>query len=103
MPEYRLAIPPRVADRIGKFPPDLKRRVREAMRAIAGDPAQGEPLKRDLSGYIKYRVRRFRIVYEVDRAARTVRIMAVGHRRVVYEELAEGLRGRAAEHSGNRL
>lgn len=97
MPEYRLAIAPRLAERIRRLPPDVKRRVREAMRAIAADPTSGEPLRQDLSAYTKYRVRRFRIVYEVDRAARTVRIMAVGHRRVVYEDLAEGLRERSSE------
>jgi mRNA interferase RelE/StbE len=39
----------------------------------------------------KYRVRRFRIAYAIDRNARVICIMAVGHRRQVYEELAARL------------
>ena len=95
MPVYRVAIAPRVAERIRSLPPDVKRGIREALHAIAREPAQGERLRQQLSDYRKYRVRRFRIVYEVDRATRTIRIMAVGHRRAVYEELAARLRARS--------
>ena len=89
MAAYRPLIPPAVADRIRHLPPDLKRSIREAIRAIGADPGRGESLERELSGYRKYRVRRFRIVYEVDRAARTVRILAVGPRQTIYEEVAK--------------
>jgi len=52
----------------------------------------GEPLLRELAGLWKYKVRRFRIVYEIDRKKRLIKIFAIGHRREVYEELAEQLR-----------
>lgn len=52
----------------------------------------GRSLLRELTGMLKYRVRRFRIVYSVDRRARVVRLMAVGHRRNIFEDLAETLR-----------
>jgi mRNA interferase RelE/StbE len=39
-----------------------------------------------------YRVRRFRIVYAIDRKTRVIRLMVVGHRRHVYEELSARLR-----------
>jgi len=90
---YRLRILPAAAERIRHLPPDLKRGIREAVRAIAADPVRGEPLKRELSGYLKYRVRRFRIVYQVDRTARIVRILAIGRRSTIYEEVAERIRG----------
>ena len=95
MPAYRLVILPHVAGRIRHLPPDLKRGVREAIRAIGLDPGRGEPLKRELSHYIKYRVRRFCIVYSVDRDAKTISVMAVGHRRTIYEEVAAAVRPRS--------
>jgi len=91
---YRPIIPPHVAERIRHLPPDVKRGIREALRAIGLDPGRGEPLKRELRDYMKYRVRRFRIVYRVDRRAKTVAIMAVGHRRSVYEDVAAAVRPR---------
>ncbi len=72
--------------------PDLKALIKSAIRAIAAKPESGEPLKRELDGLQKYRVRRFRIVYAVDQKRRIIRLMAVGHRQSVYEELTERIR-----------
>lgn len=89
---FRPDIPPHVAEVIRSLLPDLKQFIKSAIRAIATDPESGEPLKRELDWLRKYRVRRFRIVYAVDQKARVIRVMAVGHRRHVYEELTERFR-----------
>jgi mRNA interferase RelE/StbE len=80
-------IPPHVAAVIRRLPPDVKLSVKQAIRALAENPGIGTPLIGDLAGFWKYRVRRFRIVYEVDRSRRALRIIAVGHRTVIYDEL----------------
>jgi mRNA interferase RelE/StbE len=89
---YRPEVPPRVAEVIRTLHPDLKRSIKSAVRAISADPECGEPLLRELDGLWKFRVRRFQIVYAIDRKARTIRLMAVGHRQSVYEELTARLR-----------
>jgi mRNA interferase RelE/StbE len=94
-----LDIPPAVADVIRRLSPDLKRGVRAALGALIIDPTQGVPLVRDLEGMWRYRVRRYRIVYEVDSAARVLRLIAVGHRSQIYEELAVRLRERSGPPS----
>ena len=92
MAGFRPDIPPHVAEIIRHLPPEVKRGIKTAIRALSDDPAAGEPLQRELEGLRKYRVRRFRIVYALDRPRRIIRIVAVGHRRIVYEELAELVR-----------
>ncbi len=82
-------IPPHVAGVIRRLPPDVKRSVKQAIRALAQKPQIGAPLIGDLAGLWKYRVRRFRIVYQVDRARRALLIVAVGHRTVIYDELSQ--------------
>ena len=94
MTGYRPDIPPRVADVIRSLPPEVKRGVKAAIRSLSDNPNAGEPLQRELDGLWKYRVRRFRIIYAIDRQRRVLRIMAVGHRRAVYEELADLVRRR---------
>lgn len=59
------------------------------MRVLSGKPEEGHPLVGELQGLWKYRVRRYRIVYEINRRARVLRVVAVGHRRGIYEEVAE--------------
>lgn len=92
MPAFRLDIPPHVADIIRHLPPDLKRAVKGALQALGHDPTVSEPLLRELKGLWKYRVRRFRIVYSVNRGKRVVRVFAVGHRRTIYETVAAVVR-----------
>jgi len=58
-------------------------------RSLSSHPFSGVPLLRELDGLWKDKVRRFRVVYEIDRKKRLIRIFAIGHRREVYEELAE--------------
>lgn len=94
---FRLDIPPHVADVVRSLHPDLKQLIKSAIRAIAANPECGDPLQRELDGLRKYRVRRFRIVYAVDRRMRVIRLMAVGHRRSVYEELTERIRRKSRE------
>lgn len=92
MAGLRPAIPPKVAEAIRHLSPDIKRAVRAAIRTLCANPVAGEALHDELRGYWKYRVRRFRIVYEIDRPSRTLKIVAIGHRRAIYEEVAELLR-----------
>ncbi|MBX3329237.1 MAG: type II toxin-antitoxin system RelE/ParE family toxin [Nitrospira sp.] len=68
-----------------------------AARTIVANPECGEPLKYELDGLRKYRVRRFRVVYTAHQKTRIIRLMAVGHRQSVYEELTERLRRKAQE------
>jgi mRNA interferase RelE/StbE len=89
---FRLDIPPHVAEVIRSLHPDLKKSIKSAIRASASDPERGEPLLRELEGLWKFRVRRFRVVYAIDRKMRTIRVMAVGHRQSIYEELTARLR-----------
>ena len=86
---HQLDIPPHVADIIRHLPPDIKQSIKAALRALSRTPTVGEPLKKELKGFWKYRVKRFRIVYAVDRTRKVIRIVAIGHRRAIYEEVAE--------------
>jgi mRNA interferase RelE/StbE len=89
---FRPVIHRHVAEAIRSLHPDLKRSIKSTIRAIAADPECGEPLLRELDELRKFRVRRFRIVYAIDRKARVIRLMGVGHRQSVYEELTARLR-----------
>jgi mRNA interferase RelE/StbE len=91
---FTLAIGPEVGEAIRHLPPDLKRGIRAALRALTLNTYGGSPLVRELEGKWRYRVRRYRIVYEIDTGRHALRIVAVGHRRTIYEDLAARLRPR---------
>lgn len=89
---YRLDIPSHIAEIVRRLPPELKRGIKQALGSLSSDPFAGTPLLGELAGLWRIKVRRFRIVYELDRKARVIRIFAIGHRREVYEELANRMR-----------
>jgi mRNA interferase RelE/StbE len=91
---YRAQLGSEVSAVIRHFPPEVKRALKAAIRALTRNPEIGEPLHGELEGRLKYRVRRYRIVYQLNRAARVLHVVAVGHRRSIYEEVAEELRSR---------
>ena len=86
MTPFGLEIPPHVARVIRHLPPDVKHRVKEALRALVLDPNLGEPLSGELSGLWRYRVRRYRIIYALNRQKRGIQLYAVGHRRDIYSK-----------------
>ena len=88
---FRPDIPPHVSAAIRRLSPDLKCSIKAAVRALCVNPNEGAPLVKELEGLWKYRVRRFRIVYAIDRRGKVIRVMAVGHWRSVYEQVTERL------------
>jgi len=92
MADYRPDIPPQVAEIVRHLPPELKRGIKQALRSLSADPFAGAPLIGELSGLWRIKIRRFRIVYELNRKTRVIRIFAIGHRREVYEQVADRLR-----------
>ncbi|HEY7696855.1 MAG TPA: type II toxin-antitoxin system RelE/ParE family toxin [Vicinamibacteria bacterium] len=92
MTDYRFEIPPEVAEVIRHLPPELKRSVKEALRGLSRNPTAGEPLRRELQGLWKYRVRRYRVVYAIEPKRRVLRILGVGPRVEIYERVAARLR-----------
>lgn len=92
MSGFRLNLRSPAAEAIRHLPPDIKRAVKSALRVLRINPAAGQPLQGELEGLCKYRVRRFRLVYKVDRHGSIVDIIAVGQRRTIYEEVTRLLR-----------
>ena len=85
--KWQLVIPPKVQELLRKFPPQTKRYIRQAFLEIAKNPTESKPLKDELSGLHAFRVKNFRVVYKIDEPLRVVRVMAVGPRRTIYEDL----------------
>jgi len=88
----RFRIPDDVAARIRKLHPELKQKVRAAFKAIAADTRVGKALEAELAGLRSLKVANHRIIYRTV-AARTVEIVAVGPRDLIYEETARLLKG----------
>ena len=79
-------------DAVRALPSDVKRRVRAAIDELKPDPTAAEPLGGRLSGLLRARIGRYRVVYRA--TGNAVEIVAVGPRRTIYVDLERLRRGR---------
>lgn len=85
MSRYRVGLRPSAVRALRKLDPPVARRVQAAIELLAQDPRP--PAARRLRGRPGWRVRTgdYRIIYTVDDGVLVVVVVAVGHRRDVYE------------------
>jgi mRNA interferase RelE/StbE len=84
---YRLLYLPRVLKDLRKLDPAVRGAAKKALERIASDPSVGKPLLYSLKGYYSFRTSSYRIIYKVRKKELIVLVVAVGHRREVYDSL----------------
>lgn len=77
---------------IKKLHPYLKPLVKAKIERISADPHIGKFLEKELSGYLSFRAKRYRIIYKVQEDKKTIEIHYIGHRKDIYEIFGEQLR-----------
>lgn len=83
---YRLRVPDDAVRFLRKLHPGIKKHIRHALEMIVSDPFCGKALKDDLEGLRSLRVKRYRVVYRVVSGLKEIEIIAVGPRKIIYEE-----------------
>jgi mRNA interferase RelE/StbE len=66
----------------------LASKLSRCFRHLEDDPRRGNNIKRlkgEWSGYLRYRVGDWRVIFRVDDAANRVNVVVIAHRREVYE------------------
>ena len=77
---------------IKKLHPHLKPIVKAKIEQVNADPDIGKLLEKELSGYLSFRAKRYRIIYKVIEDTRTIEIHYIGHRKDIYELFGDQLR-----------
>jgi mRNA interferase RelE/StbE len=89
MTRHRIGIPLGLRDLIRHLPPELKAKVKAALRSIADDPHRAKELIDELAGLRSYRIGKFRIIYRI--VGSMVQLVALGPRADIYERAAAEL------------
>lgn len=91
MDAYRFRASEGFTDFVRRLHPELKGKVRAGLDLIRTDPTAGKELRDELTGLRSLRVGRFRIIYRVE-PRRLIELVAIGPRRMIYEETLRLLR-----------
>ncbi len=88
---YQVKFTSSAAEIIKNLPPEIKKPAKSAFKKLAQNPDLGKELQAELSSFRTYRFKRHRVVYSVDTKNKFIVVWAIGHRRDIYEYLAEQL------------
>jgi len=83
---YQLEVKPRAAKDLDRLRGDTWGRVRDTLLALRENPRPHGYTKLEGGGY-RIRVGDYRIIYDINDAARTVTLLRVKHRKDVYRGL----------------
>ena len=96
--KFRLSYSETSLNQIMKLHPYLKPIVKAKIEYISANPFMGKLLEKELSGYLSFRAKRYRIIYKVEEDTKTTEIHYIGYRKDIYEAFGEQLR-KLKEHS----
>ena len=96
--KFRLSYSETSLNQIKKLHPYLKPIVKAKIEYISANLFMGKLLEKELSGYLSFRAKRYRIIYKVEEDTKTIKIHYIGHRKDIYEAFGEQLR-KLKEHS----
>ena len=86
---WRIEFDAEAEDDFRKLDHEIQRRIMRYLReriATEKDPRRfGAPLKRELSGFWKYRLGDYRIICRIEERTVVVYVIRIGHRREIYE------------------
>lgn len=86
MKKFKMRFTPEASRLLSKFHPESKMLIKQALNDLRQNPYLGNDLQEELYGFKSFKIKRYRIIYNMDEDRKFVQIFYVGHRRDVYEE-----------------
>lgn len=80
------------AKAIRALDPQIQSKVSAAIKTLVDDPMRGKPLQLTLWGLRSWRTGDWRIIYRATQKRLEILVIAVGHRREVYDRIRERLK-----------
>ena len=89
MKNIRLTFTPEAARLLANLHPESKKLIKEGLTELRQNPYLGDDLQQELSGFKSYKIRRYRILYDINEEEGVIQVYYVGHRRDVYEQFRD--------------
>ena len=71
---------------ISKLHPENKKLIRAALEDLRNNPFAGSDLQEELYGFKSFKLKRCRVLYNINEEENTIQIFHIGHRKDVYEQ-----------------
>ena len=89
MKNIRLKFTLEVARLLAKLHPEAKKLIKASLEELRQNPYLGDDLQHELSGFKSYKIKRYRVLYDINEEEEVIQVYYVGHRRDVYEQFRD--------------
>jgi mRNA interferase RelE/StbE len=86
MKKFGMRYTPETSRLLSKLHPENKKLIRPALDDLQKNPYAGNDLYEELYGFKSFKLKRYRVLYNIDEEDNIIRIFHIGHRRDVYEQ-----------------
>jgi mRNA-degrading endonuclease RelE of RelBE toxin-antitoxin system len=93
MKKWKLRFTPEAARLLSKIHPENKKYIKKALKELRQNPYTGKDLQEELFGFNSFRIKKYRIIYDIREDEYLLRIYYIGQRSNVYEQFRQMLAG----------
>jgi mRNA interferase RelE/StbE len=86
MKKWKMRFTPEASRLLSKLHPENKRRIKKALGELQQDPYPGKDLQEELAGFKSMRIKKYRVVYNINEEEKIIQILYIGLRSDVYEQ-----------------
>jgi len=98
MKKFGMKFTPETSNILSRFHPENKKLIKQALVELRKNPYAGSDLQEELYGFKSFKLKRFRVLYNINEEENIIQIFHIGHRKDVYEQfnrLLNQLKGRS--------
>ena len=86
MKKFGMRYTPETSCLLSKLHPENKKLIRAALEDLRKNPYAGSDLQEELYGFKSFKLKRYRVLYNINEKETIIQIFHIGHRKDVYEQ-----------------
>ena len=86
MKKFGMRYTPETSRLLSKLHPENKKLIRSALEDLRKNPYAGSDLQEKLHGFKSFKLKKYRVIYNIDEEENIIQIFHIGHRKDVYEQ-----------------
>jgi len=86
MKKWKMRFTPEAARLLSKLHPENKKQIKQALNELRQHPYTGKDLQEELFGFKSLRLKKYRIIYNINEKENFLQIYQIGRRSDVYEQ-----------------
>lgn len=82
---FQVKLTPTAFNEFRRLHPNVKKQLKDALNILRDNPFTGKQLREDLDYFRTFKIKRYRVIYQIDDNLKHIIVIALGHRRDIYE------------------